>query len=252
MFKTVIAGYSRSPFTIAKKGELVGIKPDELLSEVIKNLISKSKINKQDIEDVIIGCAFPEGEQGFNIGKIVTFLSDMNVKTAGSTINRWCGSSMEAIHIAAGKISMGAGKAFICGGVESMSRVTAGFNPLPYPKSNEENPHLYFTMGTTAENVAKKYKIERHAQQEFAISSHQKAYAAQSKGHFDNEIIVINNCSKDGGIRSNSTQETLDGLKLIFDKNGTVTAATSSPLTDGAATTLICEEQYAKDNNLNI
>tara|TARA_B110000263_G_scaffold209429_1_gene191480 strand:- start:499 stop:1623 length:1125 start_codon:yes stop_codon:yes gene_type:complete len=252
MFKTVIAGYSRSPFTIAKKGELVGIKPDELLSEVIKNLISKSKINKQDIEDVIIGCAFPEGEQGFNIGKIVTFLSDMNVKTAGTTINRWCGSSMEAIHIAAGKISMGAGKAFICGGVESMSRVTAGFNPLPYPKSNEENPHLYFTMGTTAENVAKKYKIERHAQQEFAISSHQKAYAAQSKGHFDNEIIVINNCSKDGGIRSNSTQETLDGLKLIFDKNGTVTAATSSPLTDGAATTLICEEQYAKDNNLNI
>jgi acetyl-CoA acyltransferase len=252
MFKTVIAGYSRSPFTIAKKGELVGIKPDELLSEVIKNLISKSKINKQDIEDVIIGCAFPEGEQGFNIGKIVTFLSDMNVKTAGTTINRWCGSSMEAIHIAAGKISMGAGKAFICGGVESMSRVTAGFNPLPYPKSNEENPHLYFTMGTTAENVAKKYKIERHAQQEFAISSHQKAHAAQSKGHFDNEIIVINNCSKDGGIRSNSTQETLDGLKLIFDKNGTVTAATSSPLTDGAATTLICEEQYAKDNNLNI
>ena len=252
MFKTVIAGYSRSPFTIAKKGELVGIKPDELLSEVIKNLISKSKINKQDIEDVIIGCAFPEGEQGFNIGKIVTFLSDMNVKTAGTTINRWCGSSMEAIHIAAGKISMGAGKAFICGGVESMSRVTAGFNPLPYPKSNEENPHLYFTMGTTAENVAKKYNIERHAQQEFAISSHQKAYAAQSKGHFDNEIIVINNCSKDGGIRSNSTQETLDGLKLIFDKNGTVTAATSSPLTDGAATTLICEEQYAKDNNLNI
>jgi len=252
MFKTVIAGYSRSPFTIAKKGGLIGIKPDELLSEVIRNLISKSKINKEDIEDVIIGCAFPEGEQGFNIGKIVTFLSGMNVKTAGTTINRWCGSSMEAIHIAAGKISMGAGKAFICGGVESMSRVTAGFNPLPYPRSNEKNPHLYFTMGTTAENVAKKYKIERNAQQEFAISSHQKAYAAQSKGHFDNEITVINNCFKDGGIRPNSTQETLDGLELIFDKNGTVTAATSSPLTDGAATTLICEEQYAKDNNLNI
>ena len=142
MFKTVIAGYSRSPFTIAKKGELINVKPDDLLSEVIKNLISKTKINKDDIEDVIIGCAFPEGEQGFNIGKIVTFLSNMNIKTAGTTINRWCGSSMEAIHIAAGKISMGAGKAFICGGVESMSRVTAGFNPLPYPKSNIENPLL--------------------------------------------------------------------------------------------------------------
>ena len=252
MFKAVIAGYSRSPFTIAKKGDLIEIKPDELLSEVIKDLILKSKINKDDIEDVIIGCAFPEGEQGFNIGKIVTFLSNMNVKTAGATINRWCGSSMEAIHIAAGKISMGAGKAFICGGVESMSRVTTGFNPLPYPKLDFENPHLYFTMGITAENVAKKYKIERHAQQEFAIASHQKAYAAQSKGYFNKEITAVNNCYKDGGIRPNSTHETLDDLKLIFDKNGTVTAATSSPLTDGAATTLICEEQYALDNNLDI
>ena len=252
MFKTVIAGYSRSPFTIAKKGELINVKPDDLLSEVIKNLISKTKINKDDIEDVIIGCAFPEGEQGFNIGKIVTFLSNMNIKTAGTTINRWCGSSMEAIHIAAGKISMGAGKAFICGGVESMSRVTAGFNPLPYPKSNIENPHLYFTMGTTAENVAKKYSIDRRAQQEFAISSHNKAYEAQSKGKFQKEITKINNCIKDGGIRFNSNQEILDSLKVIFDKNGTVTAATSSPLTDGAATTLVCEEQYAKDNKLEI
>jgi len=252
MFKAVIASYTRSPFTIAKKGSLIGVKPDELLSEVIKDLILKSKINKDDIEDVIIGCAFPEGEQGFNIGKIVTFLSNMNVKTAGTTINRWCGSSMEAIHIAAGKISMGAGKAFICGGVESMSRVTTGFNPLPYPKLNKENPHLYFTMGITAENVAKKYKIGRYAQQEFTIASHQKAHSAQSRGLFDNEITVINNCSRDDGIRPNSTHETLDSLKLIFDKNGTVTAATSSPLTDGAATTLVCEEQYAKDNNLDI
>ena len=134
MYKTVIAGYSRSPFTIAKKGELIHVKPDNLLSAVIKNLIFKSKINPSDIEDVIIGCAFPEGEQGFNIGKIVTFLSGMNIKTAGMTVNRWCGSSMEAIHIAAGKISMGSGKAFICGGVESMTRVTAGFDPMPYPK----------------------------------------------------------------------------------------------------------------------
>jgi acetyl-CoA acyltransferase len=252
MFKSVIAGYSRSPFTIAKKGALTDVKPDELLSEVIKHLISKTQINKKDIEDVIVGCAFPEGEQGFNIGKIVTFLSDMDVKTAGTTVNRWCGSSMEAIHIAAGKISMGAGKAFICGGVESMTRVTTGFNPLPYPRSNTENPHLYFTMGTTAENVAKRYSIDRRFQQEFAISSHQKAYEAQSQGKFKNEITKINNCLTDGGIRPNSNQEILDGLKVIFDENGTVTAATSSPLTDGAATTLICEEQYAKDNNLDI
>jgi len=252
MFKSVIAGYTRSPFTIAKKGALINVKPDDLLSEVIKDLISKTKINKNDIEDVIIGCAFPEGEQGFNIGKIVTFLSEMNVKTAGTTINRWCGSSMEAIHIAAGKISMGAGKAFICGGVESMTRVTTGFNPLPYPKLTTDNPHLYFTMGTTAENVAKRYSIDRRAQQEFAISSHQKAHEAQTQGKFKNEITKIDNCYIDGGIRAISNHEILDNLKVIFDENGTVTAATSSPLTDGAATTLICEEQYAKDNNLEI
>ena len=107
-------------------------------------------------------------------------------------------------------------------------------------------------MGTTAENVAKKYSIDRRAQQEFAISSHNKAYEAQSKGKFQKEITKINNCIKDGGIRFNSNQEILDSLKVIFDKNGTVTAATSSPLTDGAATTLVCEEQYAKDNKLEI
>ncbi|MDC0855974.1 thiolase family protein [Candidatus Pelagibacter sp.] len=252
MYKAVIAGYSRSPFTVAKKGDLIDVKPDVLLSEVVKNLILKSKVNLDDIEDVIIGCAFPEGEQGFNIGKLVTFLSGMNIKTAGTTINRWCGSSMEAIHVAAGKISMGSGKVFICGGVESMTRVTTGFEPLPYPKHNEENPNLYFSMGITAENVAKKYHIERRDQQDFAIGSHEKAFQAQSKGNFENEITIINNCSKDGGIRPNSSHEILDNLKLIFDPKGTVTAATSSPLTDGAATTLICEEQYAKDNNLNI
>ena len=252
MYKTVIAGYSRSPFTMAKKGELIDIKPVNLLAEVIKNLVSKSKVNPDDIEDIVIGCAFQVGEQCFNIGKLVTFLSGMDIKTSGMTVDRWCGSSMEAIHIAAGKIAMGSGKAFICGGVESMTRVTTGFDPIPYPYSEKENPNVYFSMGITAENVAKKYNITRKEQQEFAISSHQKAFEAQSKGNFNNEITVIGNCSKDGNIRPNSNQETLDGLKLAFDQNGTVTAATSAPLTDGAAATLICEEQFAKDNNLEI
>ena len=252
MFKSVIAGYSRSPFTMARKGDLIDVKPDIMLAEVIKNLVSKTKINPSEIEDVIVGCAFPEGEQGFNIGKLVTFLSGMDIKTSGMTVNRWCGSSMESIHIAAGKIAMGSGKAFICGGVESMTRVTTGFNPMPFPKSETENPNVYFSMGITAENVAKKYNISRKEQQDFAISSHQKAHQAQSNGYFKNEITTINNCSTDGNIRPNSNQEKLDGLKLAFDQNGTVTAATSSPLTDGAATTLICEEQFAKDNNLDI
>ena len=253
MPKAVIAGYSRSPFTIANKGELVSVRPEDLLSEVIKDLVSKSKINPEDIEDIIAGCAFPEGEQGFNIGKVVTFMAGMNVKTAGMTVNRWCGSSMQSIHIAAGAISMGAGNAFISCGVESMTRVPMnGFNPMPHPQLLEDNPNVYLSMGTTAENVAKKYQLTRKIQQDFAITSHQKASEAESKGNFKNEITTINNCSKDGGIRPGTNQEILNGLKLAFDEHGTITAGTSSPLTDGAAATLICEEEYAKKNNLDI
>jgi len=252
MFKAVIAGYSRSPFTMARKGELIDIKPVNMLAEVIKSLTAKSKINKEDIEDIVIGCAFQVGEQCFNIGKLVTFLTDMEIKTSGMTVDRWCGSSMEAIHIAAGKIAMGSGKVFICGGVESMTRVNTGFDPLPYPYMDKENPNVYFTMGITAENVAKKFNITRKEQQEFAINSHQKAYEAQSNGKFKNEIVKIGSCNSDGNIRPNSNQEKLDGLKLAFDQEGTVTAATSSPLTDGASAVLICEENYAKKNNLEI
>ena len=252
MFKAVIAGYSRSPFTMARKGELIDVKPVNLLAEVINNLVSKTNINKNEIEDIVIGCAFQTGEQCFNIGKLVTFLTNMDIKTSGMTVDRWCGSSMEGIHIAAGKIAIGSGKVFICGGVESMTRVNTGFDAMPYPYDEKENPNVYFSMGITAENVAKQYSISRTEQQEFAISSHQKAFEAQSKGNFNNEIVAIGNCSKDSNIRPNSNQEKLDGLKLAFDQNGTVTAATSSPLTDGASATLICEEQYARDNNLEI
>ena len=252
MFKPVIAGFSRSPFTMARKGALMDTKPVNLLAEVIKNLVAKSNVKKEDIEDIVVGCAFQTGEQSFNIGKLTTFLTNMDVKTSGMTVDRWCGSSMEAIHIAAGKISLGAGKVFICGGVESMTRVNTGFDPIPYPENKNDNPHVYFSMGTTAENVAKKYNISRNEQQEFAISSHQKAHEAQTKGNFKNEIVPIGTCNTDGNIRPGSTMEKLDGLKLAFDENGTVTAATSSPLTDGAAATLVCEETYAKENNLNI
>ena len=252
MYNTVIAGYSRSPFTMARKGALIDTKPVNLLAEVIKSLVSKSNVKKEDIEDIIIGCAFQVGEQCFNIGKLVTFLSNMDVKTSGMTVDRWCGSSMEAIHIAAGKIAMGSGKVFICGGVESMTRVNSGFDPIPYPENNKDNPNVYFSMGITAENVAKKYDISRKEQQDFAISSHQKAYEAQTSGKFNNEIVTISDCKTDGNIRPKSNQKTLDDLKLAFDQNGTVTAATSSPLTDGAAATLICEENYAKENNLEI
>ena len=253
MAKAVIAGYSRSPFTIASKGKLVSVRPEALLSEVIKDLVSKTKINPEDIEDIIAGCAFPEGEQGFNIGKIVSFMTGMKINTAGMTVNRWCGSSMQSIHIGAGAIEMGSGKAFICCGVESMSRVPMlGFNPMPHPQLLQDNPNVYLSMGKTAENVATKYQLTREIQQEFAISSHQKASEAELKGNFANEITAINGCSKDEGIRPSTNQEVLNGLKLAFDEKGTITAGTASPLTDGAAATLICDEEYAKENKLDI
>jgi len=253
MGNAVIVGFSRSPFTIANKGELVNVRPEDLLSEVIKDLVTKTKINPEDIEDIIAGCAFPEGEQGFNIGKVVSFMTGMKINTAGMTVNRWCGSSMQSIHIGAGAISMGAGNAFICCGVESMTRVPMlGFNPMPHPQLLQDNPNVYLSMGTTAENVANKYQLTRENQQEFAISSHQKASEAVSKGNFNNEIVPIQGCSKDGGIRPGTNQEILNSLKPAFDENGTITAGTSSPLTDGAAATLICEEEYAKVNNLDI
>ena len=191
MFKPVIVGYLRSPFTMAKKGALINVKPVNLLAEVINKLVQKSKINKDDIEDIIVGCAFQVGEQCFNIGKLVTFMTNMNIKTSGMTVDRWCGSSMEAIHIASGKIAMGSGKVFVCGGVESMTRVNTGFDPVPYPFSKKENPNVYFSMGTTAENVAKKFNISRDEQQEFAILSHTKANEAQKNGNLSKEIVKI-------------------------------------------------------------
>ena len=257
MPNAVIVGYSRSPFTISFKGDLKGLRPEDLLSQVINDLILKTKVDKEDIEDVIVGCAFPEGEQGFNIGKVVTFMCGFPNSVAGMTVNRWCGSSMQSIHNAAGSIAMGSGKVFVCAGVESMTRVPMlGFNPMPHPKLLEENPNIYLSMGITAENVARKYNIDRKEQQDFAISSHEKASKAQGKGNFEEEITTIdngnNNVSMDGGIRPGTNQEILDGLKLAFDHNGTVTAGTSSPLTDGAAATLICEEEYARSNKLEI
>ena len=257
MHNAVIAGYTRSPFTVSFKGGLKSVRPEDMLSQVIKSLISNVNLNKDDIEDVIVGCAFPEGEQGFNIGKVVTFMCDLPSSVAGMTVNRWCGSSMQSIHNAAGSIAMGSGKVFICAGVESMTRVPMlGFNPMPHPELLKQNPNVYLSMGVTAENVARKYNIDRTQQQEFAISSHEKANNADTNGKFEDEITIINDkkvdVMKDGGIRPGTNQEVLSGLKLAFDNNGTVTAGTSSPLTDGAAATLICEEEYAKSNNLEI
>ena len=254
---TVLVGFKRSPFTIANKGLLSKIRPEDILSQVINDLVKTTNINKDDIEDIIAGCAYPEGAQGYNIAKIVSFMTDMPEHVGGMTINRWCGSSMQAIHSAAGAISMNAGKVFICCGIESMTFVPInGLNYTPHPELLIDQPNVYLSMGLTAENVAKKYNLSRKEQQDFAILSHANAAKAQLSKSFDQEITIIKKdnieVKSDGGIRPNTSQEILNNLKLVFDENGTITAGTASPLTDGASATLVCEEEYAKANKLPI
>jgi acetyl-CoA acyltransferase len=257
MKNVVIAGYARSPFHFAKKGALARVRPDDLAAQVIAALVERSKIDPKDIEDVIVGCAIPEGEQGLNIGRIVGFLAHLPLSVAGATVNRFCGSSMQAIHIAAGSIQLGAGEAFICAGVESMTRVPmTGFNPLLNPGLAKDYPEAYISMGQTAENVARKYQVTRTDQQELAVKSHKKAASAQAAGKFKDEIVPIKakdgTVDQDGCIRPDTTQEALSALQPAFDAQGSVTAATSSPLTDGAAAVLVATEDYAKRNNLPV
>ncbi len=257
MKNVVIAGYARSPFHFAKKGALARVRPDELAAQVVAALVERSKIDPKEIEDVIMGCAIPEGEQGLNIGRIVAFLAHLPLNVAGTTVNRFCGSSMQAIHMAAGAIQLDAGEAFICAGIESMTRVPmTGFNPSPHPGLAKEYPQAYISMGQTAENVARKYQVTREQQQEFAVKSHKKAAAAQAAGKLKDEIVAIKAkegmVDQDGCIRPDTTQETLSGLPPAFDAEGTVTAGTASPLTDGAAAVLVTTEDYAKRNNLPI
>lgn len=249
----VICGYKRSPFTFANKGALAGVRPDDMAAKVIQALVKETGVNPEHIEDLLMGCAFPEAEQGFNVARIVVNLAGLPNRIAGATVNRFCGSSMTTIQMAAGYIQMGAGDVFLCSGVESMSRIPmGGFNPMPNPAMKDIYPQAYMGMGETAENLAKKYAIPRAEQEQFALTSQQKASAAQSAGKFKDEIVEINGVTEDGCIRPETTLETLAGLKLAFDENGTVTAGTASPLTDGTAAVLVASEDYAKKNGLPI
>ncbi|MSS75401.1 MAG: thiolase family protein [Methyloglobulus sp.] len=255
MNNVVIAGYCRSPFTPALKGALARVRPDDLAAQVIKGLVSKAGVNPDDIEDLILGCAFPEGEQGLNVARLIVFLAGLPNTIAGMTLNRFCGSSMQAIHIAAGAIQMNAGEVFICAGLESMSRIPmGGYNNMPNPALYETFPQAYIGMGDTAENLAAKYQIDRKTQEAFALESQMKAYAAQQSGRFDDEIIPITSkygtVDKDGCLRPDSTAEGLASLSPAFQTTGTVTAGTSSPLTDGAAAVLVCSEDYADAHKL--
>ncbi len=257
MKKVVVAGYVRSPFTLAKKGELAGVRPDDLAAQVVGALVARAGIPPGDIEDLLLGCAFPEGEQGLNLARLVSLMAGLPKSLGAATVNRFCGSSMTAAHIAAGAIKMDAGEAFIAAGVESMSRVPMmGFNPLPHPDFAAAMPGAYMGMGDTAENVAAKWEVARAEQEEFALRSQKRAAAARELGKYDDEIVPIKGrkgvIAQDGCIRPETTLETLAGLKPAFNEHGVVTAGTSSPLTDGAAALLICTEDYAKRHDLDI
>jgi len=256
--KIVIAGYVRSPFTPAGKGELSDVRADELMSQVVKGLVTKTGVDANKIEDLKLGNSFPEGEQGLNMARHIALHAGLPQSVAGVTTNRFCGSSMQAIHDAAGMIAMGAADAVIAAGVESMSRIPmGGFNPNPNPDLFEKNPGAYMSMGETAENVADEFKISRDEQESLAISSHKKASNADVKGLFKEEIIEITKpngqkVSKDGCIRPGTNKESLSKLKPAFKQAGSVTAGTSSPLTDGAVAVLVCTEEFAKENGLKI
>ena len=257
MNHAVIAGYVRSPFHFAHKGALVEKRPDDLAAEVVSGLLDQTGVDPAEIEDLIVGCAFPEGEQGFNLGRIVGLVADLPISIGGTTVNRFCGSSMQAIHMAAGAIRMDAGEAFICAGVESMSRIPmGGFNPAPNPDLYERNEGAYMSMGETAENLARKYQITREEQESLAVASHARAAAAWDEGRFSGEVIAVETddgtVERDGCIRPGTTAEVLAGLDLAFDAEGTVTAGTSSPLTDGAAAVLVCTEDFAARNELAV
>tara|TARA_B100000575_G_C23074498_1_gene618888 strand:- start:249 stop:1382 length:1134 start_codon:yes stop_codon:yes gene_type:complete len=251
----VIAGYARSPFTPAKKGGLARVRPDDIAATVINGLIEETGIDPSLIEDLIVGTAFPEAEQGFNVARMITFLTKLPETVPGVTINRFCGSSMQAIHDAVGRISMGSGSAFIAGGIESMTRIPmTGYNPMPNPKLGSEYPTAFTSMGITAENLAEKYGITREDQERFAIESQSRASKARESGALDSEIIPVETdegtVSEDGCIRPATNPEALSGLRPAFLSDGTVTAGTSSPLTDGAAFVLVCSEEFAEENGL--
>lgn len=256
MPNAVIAGYARSPFHLAGKGALARTRPDDLAAAVVKALVQRTGIDAAAIEDLIVGCAFPEGEQGFNVARLIGMIAGLPRSVGGMTVNRFCGSSMSAIHYAVGQIAAGAGEVFIAAGVESMSRVPMmGFNPLPNPALAKAS-QAYIGMGDTAENLASQYGLSRQAQEAFAVASQDKAAAAIAAGKLKDEIVGIETkaglVDTDGCPRPRTTAETLAGLKPAFSATGTVTAGTSSPLTDGASAVIVASEDYARAHGLPI
>ena len=255
MSKSVIIDAVRSPIGL-KNGQLVGIRPDDLSAQVIIGLLERnSELKPELIEDLIFGCAFPEGPQGMLISKGIAILSGLPETTAASVVNRFCGSSMDAVHQISTKIESGDIEVGIAGGVEDMFSVPmGGFNPDFHPDLAEQE--YYIGMGETAENLAIDGKISREEQEKFSIQSHQKSLEAYKNGLFKNEIIPIDFYGEhlvevDEGPRTPDL-ENIRSLSPAFIENGSITAATSSPISIGSSAVLITSEEFALENSLKI
>jgi len=256
VIEVVIADYVRSPFTLANKGALAHMRPDAIAAQVVAALVERNGVEPQEIENLIVGCAFPQGEEGLNVGRLIALLAGLPQSLAGITVDQFRGSSMQSIHIAARQIQRGLGEVFVAAGVESMSRVPLfnpllGFNPLPHLKLAHK---AVAYLGVTAENVADKWQISRAEQEAFAVRSQQRATAAAKSGRFAAELVPIRSKTSlvehDGCIRPETSASSLAELKPTFAKEGSITTGTSSPLTDGASAVLICSADYAAKSGL--
>jgi|TARA_B110000263_G_scaffold133422_1_gene115926 acetyl-CoA acyltransferase len=253
--KAVIIDATRSPIGM-KNGEMVGIRPDDLAAKVVKGLMSRNKkINSNQVEDLIMGCAFPEGPQGMLIARSVVALAGLPQSVPAKVVNRFCGSAMDALHQVSTSIECGDIEVGIAAGLEDMFSIPpGGFAPDFHPELAEQE--YYIGMGETAENLANDGNISRESQEDFAINSHKKALAAWEAGKFDNEVIPIDmygeiTVSKDEGPREPDLEK-IKSLNPAFVEGGSVTAATSSPLSLGAAALLVTSKSFAKENGLTI
>jgi acetyl-CoA acyltransferase len=255
----VIADAVRSAVGRAHKGSLALTRPDELAGQVVAALMARvPQVKPADVEDLVLGCAMPEGEQGLNVARVVGLLGGLPIESGGVTINRFCSSGLQAIAFAAGAIATGANEVVVAGGVESMTMVPMTGNKLSAsPEAMRRCPDVYTPMGITAENVAKKFSVSRADQDAFSLRSQQKAAAAQKAGKFTQEIVPVKATryengahvdfvfDKDEMVRADTTLEGLTALKPAFAKDGTVTAGNASPLSDGAAAALVMSKAKA-------
>ncbi len=255
----IVAGV-RTPFGRAVKGVLKDTRPEDFAAPLIPELLRRvPQVKPSDVEDVILGCAMPEGEQGLNLARIVGLLGGLPVEVPAMTVNRFCSSGLQAISLAAGRMAFGEIDVAIAGGVESMSLVPMGGNKMTVnPGLADRWPEVYVPMGITAETVAKRFEVSRGEQDQFALESHQKAVAAQKAGRFQGELLPIDavgwsadgkksvRVEQDEMPRADSSLEKLASLKPAFDPKGSVTAGNSSPLTDGAAMVLLMTRSEAE------